>query len=1494
MTRPVCLDGGRVVALGGIAKLQPAFGRTRMAAVAAVALAGIAACSPKIGHPVGEAADASVSVQQSAIVANPATWNNLWGSWPQQRYEHQSTYDTDRNLIVMYGGQQNSNGPYYGDTWEWNGTKGTWTQRTPTGKTPGARSGFGLAYDPNTKKTFLFSGWQPAASFFIPDQWEWDGTTSTWAERQIAGAQPSARHDFTMLYDPDRKKIVLFGGIDETGTRLNDVWDWDGTAGTWTQRTIAGTKPPARWGHTMVYDTGRKKFVVYGGNTGTGTGSWVNETWELDASAGTWQQFITTGDAPAYYYYEGYERLAHDPVTKKTVLYESDDYIYEWDPVTPAWKKVTAPDAATINTPNYYPTLTYDPVRAVIVVFAGLYQARQLWEFDTTAYGFTNRSVPFNGPLQRQNPALAFDTKRGKLMLFGGRSSADNLYKQDTWEWSGTDATWLQRTTVDTKPDARYLSAMVYDSKRDRLLLYGGTGAATYDDLWQWDPTTRTWSPITVSGMRPGQIYGHSMFYDAARDKVILFNPSGYTIWEYDPALNTWANRTQTPQPTILNYRSYYELAFDSDRGKLVMLGGYSYVTNVGYVYDTEVIEWDTTLGTWEDRPAATGTTSPVGRYYHAIAYDSARRVIVMYGGHAQVTGLNADIDDSWEWDGNAKTWTETTPPGVRPLPRENHGMTFDTVRGTTYMYGGSVPADSTYGPSEIWEYVPNSAPRPNGAGCTAASAKGCMSGNCVDGVCCAQTAAQCNGMCKACNVPGMFGTCQNVPAGSPDDTCASDQACDATQTCKARIGAACSTYADCATGHCADGVCCDTDCNGACMQCNLNSKKGQCSPVPNGIEDPGTCSSDPSQSRFCDGSGVCTNGPKANGKPCTASGQCSSTYCIDGFCCGSPCNQTCYTCGQTGSEGSCTPIAAGLPDHTATQTCDGATQYCTGSGTCGMDKKPNGQACPNGSSDCGSGFCSDGVCCNSACGGTCQSCAVKGKEGSCVNVIAGSQDLNSAPACNGSQYCDAAGTCQSGLKPNGLTCAAGTECGSNNCVDGVCCDSACGDDCYACNVVGSVGTCTGVVSGTTDGKCVAPNYCSTTHTCTTGKKANGTGCKLDNECGSGNCVDGVCCDSACGGKCRSCAVPGSAGSCVPVPDGMDLRKDCTGDPKCGGTCDGQGACRFIAAGTVCAPAGCQALSGLITSELTCDGAGHCPPTNKVTMPCNGFRCYTDTNGAAQCGKDCTQDPECAQDFYCSAGGSDGGADGGGSDAGSGGTATCPAVFGLGHACDRNAQCGSGTCSDGVCCNVNCDQCGSCNLPGTVGTCVPVPAGTDPNHDCINSASDPSGKCGGMCDGHAHCLFPSAGTTCGTCKSCNGSGLCNIQPDDDDACGTIDCDTLDTSCADYHDLTTKRCAGLGTCKTPDVAASCTDVTQLCGADGGAGTGGGGTAGGGSTGAGGGTGGGTGNNDGSSESKSGGGGGGCGCVVGGTGLGGNASALGLLLGAVLTARRRRRR
>ena len=66
--------------------------------------------------------------------------------------------------------------------------------------------------------------------------------TPAWTQLTPAGTPPSARSDHSAIYDPVRDRMVVFGGILDGVRYRNDVWALS-LAGTpaWTQLTPAGT-----------------------------------------------------------------------------------------------------------------------------------------------------------------------------------------------------------------------------------------------------------------------------------------------------------------------------------------------------------------------------------------------------------------------------------------------------------------------------------------------------------------------------------------------------------------------------------------------------------------------------------------------------------------------------------------------------------------------------------------------------------------------------------------------------------------------------------------------------------------------------------------------------------------------------------------------------------------------------------------------------------------------------------------------------------------------------------------------------------------------------------------------------------------------------------------------------------------------------------------------------------------------------------------------------
>jgi len=56
------------------------------------------------------------------------------------------------------------------------------------------------------------------------------------------------------------------------------------------------------------------------------------------------------------------------------------------------------------------------------------------------------------------------------------------------------------------------------------------------------------------------------------------------------------------------------------------------------------------------------------------------------------------------------------------------------------------------------------------------------------------------------------------------------------------------------------------------------------------------------------------TNTPQADGASCTASGQCVSTFCVDGVCCNTACDQPLQSCNLPGAVGTCSGTTAEAP----------------------------------------------------------------------------------------------------------------------------------------------------------------------------------------------------------------------------------------------------------------------------------------------------------------------------------------------------------------------------------------------------------------------------------------------------------------------------------------------------------------------------------------------------------------------------------------------------
>ncbi len=151
----------------------------------------------------------------------------------------------------------------------------------------------------------------------------------------------------------------------------------------------------------------------------------------------------------------------------------------------------------------------------------------------------------------------------------------------------------------------------------------------------------------------------------------------------------------------------------------------------------------------------------------------------------------------------------------------------------------------------------------------------------------------------------------------------------------------------------------------------------------------------------------------------------------------------------------------------------------------------------------------------------------------------------------------------------------------------------------------------------------------------------------------------------------------------------------------------------------------------------------------------------------------------------------------------------------LGTACTTAAQCASGSCVDGVCCNVaSCGSCQACDLPGAPGVCALVAAGqVDPRGVCTDQGAATCGS-NGLCDGVGGCQQYGQGTVCAASSCPPGGSTLTHQGS---CSGTGACDATTVSCAPYLCGAANAC-GFSCVSDVDCAASfhCNPATGTCG------------------------------------------------------------------------------
>ncbi len=291
--------------------------------------------------------------------------------------------------------------------------------------------------------------------------------------------------------------------------------------------------------------------------------------------------------------------------------------------------------------------IVYDSTRNVIILFGGETVGgggavqNGTWELDLDVGTWTQK-FPQNSPPARTKFGMVYDSDRQKVIIFGGLTAVTAIVRNDTWEYDGSD--WIENTAVvPVELDGRAQGSMVYDANRARTVWFGGVNLASADTNKTFEYDGNSWSLVTPTASLPDGRQDSQMAFDPVRKIVVLFGGfefPGFALmdetWEYDGA--TWLQITTALTPTV---RVRGAMAWHGGLQALVLL--YGEISGLGagtsdvWVYD----------GSWSQLfPSDTVATD---RKLLAAAGDTKRGTVIMFGGEPlPVTGLN--LDETWEF----------------------------------------------------------------------------------------------------------------------------------------------------------------------------------------------------------------------------------------------------------------------------------------------------------------------------------------------------------------------------------------------------------------------------------------------------------------------------------------------------------------------------------------------------------------------------------------------------------------------------------------------------------------------------------------------------------------------------------------------------------------------------------------------------------------------------------------------------------------------------
>jgi Kelch motif protein/galactose oxidase-like protein len=638
---------------------------------------------------------------------------------PPARAEHVCVYDAPHRRLIIFGGQ--ADGGLRNDVWvlslsgrssrfrgdrEHDDRAGmehgaqssdreahhhldhpSWERIEPAGETPSPRSGAAAVYDSARDRLLIFGG-RDTSDRALDDLWELSlhgrGDRATWRHVATDGPRPRGRYRATLTLDPEEGGLILYGGEPWYGWKLSDVWVLSLSDLRWRSVTPAGDPPVGRSAHSAVYCPDLHGILIFGGESygvpGCSYCVGSRENAEIlllrIGEQPTWSSLAGTsaeGPCEMQGHFAAWDEAGH-----RMLVFGGGNfwracavsYATVWSLSVPglAWSQLGP--AQPWPRPRSFAVAFFDPASRNLYVHGGEGSVgggacyADAWRLaldpEPTWTLLEPERVTPQFLTTWQLPAI-YQPRRDRILVDGG---------DQIWAYDIEDAAWSSIATSGTAPPVHFNNSAVLDTKRDRLVVYGGAllpspphyGYVPFDEVWTLSLGERaTWTRLSTAGQAPTAGTGAAI-YDPVRDRLLVY-ASGVWALPFGVAGALQWQQISSPSDTVHVRTPRAQravVAYDSRRDRMVVFGGGSSTPIDLEVYTVNSCAALDLNGppVWNPlSPDPRNPALPTPRAAASGIYDAARDRLIVVGGFEHSVFVSHIPDDAWALALNSDKW---------------------------------------------------------------------------------------------------------------------------------------------------------------------------------------------------------------------------------------------------------------------------------------------------------------------------------------------------------------------------------------------------------------------------------------------------------------------------------------------------------------------------------------------------------------------------------------------------------------------------------------------------------------------------------------------------------------------------------------------------------------------------------------------------------------------------------------------------------------------